>query len=179
MPVASNTLRVLADLADRRFRVRAVAGSVRVSPASALTDADRQAIRQNRGGLLGLLAETDVWDLPAVIGWVCDADELVERLGVRRTHPEVLALARTAVAVQRLENMTAMRSALAEFTALVRRLADGSPTPGPANLGTDLVSPVSFPELDGTSTHSRSSVNLAPRSVDRTTQLISENPGGG
>ena len=41
-------------------------GGIKVTPASALADADRQAIRANRAGLLALLAGAEASDLAAL-----------------------------------------------------------------------------------------------------------------
>ena len=51
------------------------------------------------------------------------ADALVERLGVNGSRPEVTAAAAMVVSAHATRDMETLRFAVAEFTAIVRRLA--------------------------------------------------------
>ncbi len=114
---------LLADLTGRGFTVRTTNGAIAVTPASALSTADREAIRERRAELLGILSAGEVWDAATASCLMFDADSLVESLGVDGRHPAIANAAATAVIAQLAHDMTAFRNAISEFVVLVRRLA--------------------------------------------------------
>jgi hypothetical protein len=123
MGAPSTAPALLADFARRGFTLRAASGRLSVSPASALTAADREAVRQRRDELLALLARAEPWDLPTALRLMHDADSLVEQLGVSGRHPAVAAAAATVASALTTRDMETLRFAVAEFAAVVRELA--------------------------------------------------------
>jgi hypothetical protein len=123
MPAELTPSALLADLARRGFTVRAVAGAISVSPASALTPGDRDAIRRLRIELLATLSPGVRWDTATALGLMEAADSLVERLGVDGRHPSVARAAAKVCAAHAAQGMGAVRLACRGFEAVVRGLA--------------------------------------------------------
>jgi hypothetical protein len=121
--VAPTPTALLADFARRGLTLRATAGRLSVSPASALTATDREAIRQRRDELLALLSRAEPWDLPAALRLTHDADSLVGQLGVSGRHPAVADAAAAVVSALATHDMETLRFAVAEFAAVVGELA--------------------------------------------------------
>jgi hypothetical protein len=126
MPAAPTAPVLLADLTRRGFVIRVTGGALAISPASELTANDRVAVRECRAALLLALSSAESWDAADAIQQMYDADTLVGQLGVSGCHPEVQDAATRVIAAFTDCNPVAFRSALAEFTATVRRLADES-----------------------------------------------------
>jgi hypothetical protein len=121
---------ILVDFARRGFTLRAVAGRLSVSPASALTSTDRDTIRRRRNELLSILAPGEPWDQQAAIRLMLDADALVERLGVDGRHPAISDTAAAVASAYRMRDLETLRFAVAEFEATVRGVAAGRAKPG-------------------------------------------------
>jgi hypothetical protein len=113
---------LLADFGRRGLALRASADRLCVSPASALTESDRGAIRQHRDELLALLSPAEPWDAEAALRLAHDADSLVGQLGVSGRHPAVADAAAMVVSALATRDMETLRFAAAEFAAVVREL---------------------------------------------------------
>jgi hypothetical protein len=114
---------ILDDFARRGFTLRAVADRLCVSPASALTTTDREVIRERRTELLAILTPAEPWNLEAAIHLLHEADSLVERFGVSGRHPAVADAAAMVASAFATGDMETVRFAVAEFTALIQKLA--------------------------------------------------------
>jgi hypothetical protein len=114
---------LLASLVQRGFILCAVADRLSVSPASALTASDRDAIRERRTELLGILSQGEPWNQTAAIKLMCDADELVGKFGVSGRHPEVVNAVAMVASACTTRDMETLRFAVEEFRLLIRRLA--------------------------------------------------------
>ena len=124
---------LLEDLRRRGIALSAAADQLIVQPASALSPADRAAIRRHLAELVAVLTGEakphlgvepatvlDPWDQSAALRLMFDADTLVERLGVDGRHPAIAAAAARAAGAYAARDMTALRRALTEFAAAVR-----------------------------------------------------------
>lgn len=113
----------LTDFAKRGFTLRAVGEQLSVAPASALTTADRQAIRERRNELLAILSPKEPWNPQAAIRLMHEADALVERLGVSGGHPAVAEAAAMVSSALAARDMETIRLAVVEFAVILRRIA--------------------------------------------------------
>jgi hypothetical protein len=127
MPATMTPPALLTDLAARGFTVRAILGSISVTPASALRQEDRDAIRASRAGLLAILSPAEPWDSATAIRLTEAADALVGRLGVDGRHPDVQAAAGVVVSALAARDLETVRFAVAEFVAAVRAAATARP----------------------------------------------------
>ncbi len=123
MPASMTPPALLSGLRRRGFTVRVIDGSISVIPASRLSSADRQAIRECRDNLLAILTPGAPWDTATALRLMNAADALVERLGVDGRHPKVAAAAAVVTSAHATRDMETLRFAVAEFTAVVRRIA--------------------------------------------------------
>jgi len=123
MPAPLTAPALLADFTRRGFTFRPVAGRLSVSPATALTAGDREAIRERRDELLAVLSPAEPWNLATAIRLMHDADTMVEQLGVSGRHPAVADLAAMVVSAFATRDMETVRFAVTEFTTLIGRLA--------------------------------------------------------
>jgi hypothetical protein len=124
MPTPMTVPVLLADFARRGFTLRAVSGRLSVSPATALTAADRTVIRERRTELLAALSPVEPWDTAAAIRLMFEADALVEQLGVDGRFLVIANAASKVVNVLATHDMAAFRVALSEFAVIVRATAD-------------------------------------------------------
>jgi hypothetical protein len=158
MPAPMTAPVLLSDLVRRGFTLRAVAGRLAVSPATALTASDREAIRERREELLTTLSLSDcqvayvsscpqsdrstgdgspkrvgeAWNRKLAIRLMYDADTLVERSEVSGRHPAVADAAAMVASAFASRDMETLRFALAEFAVLIRQLACERVTTGGA-----------------------------------------------
>jgi hypothetical protein len=123
MPTSLPAPAILADFARRGFAFRAVADRLRISPASALTTADREVIRERRTELLAILTPAATWNQEEAIRLMHEADSLVEQLGVSGRHPAVADAAAMVVSAFATRDMETVRFAVSEFAVVVRRVA--------------------------------------------------------
>jgi len=114
---------LLAGFAQRGFTLRAAAGKLSVSPASSLTDCDREAIRGRRDELLAILAPCEPWNKKAAIKLMHDADDLVGKLKVSGRHPDVVDAAAMVTSAYATRDLETLRFAIAEFLVVIHRLA--------------------------------------------------------
>lgn len=70
-----------------------------------------------------LLTGAEPWDRRAAVRLLLDADALVERLGIDGRHPAVRDAAAMVTSAFGTRDPETVRFAVAEFTALIRRLA--------------------------------------------------------
>jgi len=123
MPATMTAPAILADFARRGFTLRAVAGRLSVSPATALTVADRKVIRQRRNELLTILSLGEPWYQKTAIRLMHDAEALVEGRGEDGRHPAITNAAAIVCSAYRTRDMETLRFACREFEATVRGLA--------------------------------------------------------
>jgi hypothetical protein len=132
---------LIGDLRARGFSLVAANGELRVSPAAALTAADRVAIRSHLPGLLAALAARVAGrESPAnrgcsrdeAIRLMFDADALVEQLGIDGRLPAVQDAAAVVTSAFATRDMETLRLAVAEFGVVVRTLAGRRVTTGGA-----------------------------------------------
>jgi hypothetical protein len=114
---------LIASLRARGFRLAVVDGSLRVSPASALTPRDREAIRATLPAVLTTLGVIEPWDGETALRLMEEADARLERSGVDGNRPEIAAAAAVVVSAHATRDMETLRFALSEFLHAVR-LAD-------------------------------------------------------
>jgi hypothetical protein len=111
---------LLTEFARRGLTLRAVAGRLSVSPATALTVNDREVIREHRDELLAVLSPVEPWNLAMAIRLMHDADALVEQLGVSGRHPAIADAAAMVTSAHATRDMETIRFAVAEFALFVR-----------------------------------------------------------
>ncbi len=116
---------LITSLRARGFRLAVVNGSLRVSPASALTSGDREAIREALPAVLATLCEVEPWDGKTALGLMESADALVGRLGVDGTWPEIADAAAVVVSAHATKDMETLRFAVTDFIVAVRFAARG------------------------------------------------------
>jgi hypothetical protein len=123
-PIPAHLL--LANFAQRGFTLRAVAGRVSVTPASALTSTDRNAIYESRDELLAILSAKEPWNQKAAIKLLCEADALVGQFGLSGRRAEVFDAASMVTSAFASRDMETLRFAVVEFDLSIRRLAHTS-----------------------------------------------------
>jgi hypothetical protein len=123
MPAPITAPALVADFARRGFTLRAVAGRLSVSPATALTTTDRETIRERRNELLSVLSPGEPWDLVTAVRLMHEADTLVVQLGVSGRHPAVVAASAMVTSAFATHDLETVRFAVSEFAVLIRRLA--------------------------------------------------------
>ncbi len=114
---------LITSLRARGFRLAVVNGSLRVSPASAITSGDREAIRAVLPALLATLCDVEPWDGETARRLMESADALVGRLGVDGTRPEIADAVAVVVSAHATKDMETLRLAVTEFAVVVRRFA--------------------------------------------------------
>jgi hypothetical protein len=122
--VAGVTNRVREERGRPRYGTRRPVdgGSLRVTPASALTPDDRAAIRGNLNDLIAALAPEEPWNLAEAIRLMDEADALVERLAAPGSHPAIQAAAEMAASAFRRHDVLSYRTAVAKIVSLARQL---------------------------------------------------------
>ena len=128
------TSTLIQHLQGRGFSLAVVAGSLQVHPASRLTVEDRDLLRSHAAAILEHLNRTptdtvpspmsgpEPWDTRVALRLMEEADGLVERLGVNGQHPAVADAAAMVERSHATRDLGTLRSAVAQFTALVHRL---------------------------------------------------------
>jgi len=114
-----NPAALVVDLRSRGFTLLVADGSLRVSPASALTSSARVAIRADLPALITHRAPGEVWDQGEAIRLMYDADTLVDQLEVDGTLPDVAAAASVVAGAFATLDIETVRFAVGEFTVLV------------------------------------------------------------
>jgi hypothetical protein len=104
------------------YRLRADGGNLRYTPAGLLPDDLRAALLEHKADLLAYLS---AWNPAEAIRLECDADELIEKLGVDGRDPEIADAARRAIEAHHRHDMAGVRAAVAEVVTATRRLAAG------------------------------------------------------
>ena len=125
---------LLSNLARRGFTLRAASGRLSVSPATALTAADREAIRERRNELLAIVSQGEAWNPQVAIRLMDDADALVERLGVDGRDPTITGAAALVCSAYALRDMETVRFACRDLEVVVRKLAAGRERGSPCSL---------------------------------------------
>jgi hypothetical protein len=130
----TNKLNALA--AQRIAVVASPSGTLQVRPASRLTADDREWLREHTGAILAhlrttLVADSNItlsgnepWDTQVALMLMRESDALVEQLGVDGRHPAVADAAAMVSSAAATHDLETLRFAVAEFTTLIRRLAD-------------------------------------------------------
>jgi hypothetical protein len=129
-------------LQARGFLLRVEAGSLRVTPKSALTSADREVIRAHLPALIACLSPQGVtgarsdlnhehavveacelWDAQEAVRLMTNADAVVNRLGVDGRSPEISQAAVRVVAAYAIRDLETLRFACSEMEVAARRSA--------------------------------------------------------
>lgn len=113
---------LLADLAQRGFSLRTVAGKIVVTPASRLTPEDRDAIGNCRADLLAILSPGEPWNTATALRLMVDADAMVERLGVSGRHPAIADAAAMVTSAFATGDMETLQFAVGQFLTLLREV---------------------------------------------------------
>src|SRR5437016_402123 len=113
---------LLSAFARRGFAIRSVGGRLGISPASALTHADRAILRERRDALLAALTLGEPWDQREALRLMEEADALVQRLAVNGGNLAVVDAAAMVASAFATRDMETVRFACTEFAATVRGL---------------------------------------------------------
>ena len=114
---------LITHLRARGFTLTIVAGSLRVRPASTLTQDDRDAIRGGLPALIAALTVGEPWDGREAIRLMSDADALVEQLGMSGRHPAIQNAAAVVSSAYATRDLETVRFACSAFAVTVRELA--------------------------------------------------------
>jgi hypothetical protein len=117
---------LLADLTERGFTLRVAAGQLAISPASSLTQEDREVIKASRADLLILLSPAEPWDAATAHRLAVDTDALVEGLNVDGRHPAIQEAAAMVVSALETRDLETVRFACSEFTVVIHELVAGN-----------------------------------------------------
>ena len=115
-----NASTLITSLRARGFHLAVVNGSLRVSPASALTSGNRKAIREALPALVATLGGVEPWDGETALRLMESADAVVGRLGVDGTRREITDAAAVVVSAHAARDLETLRFAVTEFLVSVR-----------------------------------------------------------
>ena len=118
-----NAISLVADLRSRGFTLAVVAGSLRVTPKSALTRRDYEVIRADVAGLIAALSPSEPWDELEALLLMTEADALAARLSVSGVDSQVAAAAAMVASAYAARDLETIRFACLEFGVVVRGLA--------------------------------------------------------